>query len=174
MHASKIRDEIKKRIKATLGDLHPDKIEYQEAMSKEFKEEIRRAIMPRNYIETRDEPTTEPPTCRPQARSYSDLSPQFACPEGKIRIMSDGTPFGTRVIDSSGNTLTDITNIEIFKINATDDAISARITFSEVELDIIIDRDNITPFNKDTQSEDYLSRRIRKVARNGSSRYQGD
>ncbi|MBU4609138.1 hypothetical protein IMZ29_00785 [Achromobacter sp. GG226] len=55
----------------------------------------------------------------------------------QIRIVCDGTTYGTRVFDGDGNEIRGITKIEIEPLVGGDDnPVRARLTFDLVELDI--------------------------------------
>ncbi len=53
-----------------------------------------------------------------------------------IRIVSDGTAWGTKVFDSEGKRIERIVSVEILPISCGE-IVQARITFADVQLDVI-------------------------------------
>ena len=60
----------------------------------------------------------------------------------KIRIVSDGDPFGTRVFDcENGIELSGVTRVEILPITRKSGPVTAKISFEDVELDMTAEID---------------------------------
>ena len=61
----------------------------------------------------------------------------------KVRIVSDGTTYGTCVLDENGKSLEGVTRIEISPLDGGGNPlVEAKLTFSMVKLDMIAESRN--------------------------------